>query len=117
MLDNSAQSPNFDELEAAQAGHAHIADLGVNAIELLPPADSYYSRQWRYGTSHDFAPDQDLGQPEFNSWPTANADLCRLAGTCHALNIRLIDDVVLGCSPGKRGSMPTGRESAEPHRA
>ncbi len=98
MLDPNAQSPNFDELEAAQVGHAHIAELGVNAIELLPAADSYYSREWGYGTSHDCAPDQDLGQPEFHSWPTANADLCRLAETCHALNIRLIDDIVLGFS-------------------
>jgi pullulanase len=98
MLDKNAQSPNFEELEAAQVGHAHIAELGINAIELLPPADSYYSREWGYGTSHDFAPDQDLGQPEFNSWPTANTDLCRLVETCHALNIRLIDDIVLGFS-------------------
>jgi pullulanase len=96
MLDKAAQSPNFDELEAAQAGHAHIAELGINAIELLPPADSYYARQWGYGTSHMFAPDYELGNPDFNSWPTANADLRRLAETCHGLNIRLIDDVVMG---------------------
>lgn len=98
MLDPDAQAPNFDELEAAQAGHAYIAELGINAIELLPPADSYYAREWGYGTSHDFAPDQDLGQPDFNSWPTANADMSRLVETCHGLNIRLIDDVVLGFS-------------------
>jgi pullulanase len=98
MIDKDAQSPNFDELEASQTGRAHIAELGINAIELLPAADSYYEREWGYGTSHDFAPDQDLGQPQFNSWPTANADLCRLAETCHALNIRLIDDIVLGFS-------------------
>lgn len=100
MLDKSKQSPNFDDLEAAQVGHAHIAELGINAIELLPAADSYYSREWGYGTSHDFAPDQDLGQPDYNSWPTANADLCQLAETCHALNIRLINDIVLGFSRG-----------------
>lgn len=98
MLDKDVQAPNFDELEAAQAGHAHIAELGINAIELLPPADSYYAREWGYGTSHDFAPDQDLGQPDYNSWPTANADMSRLVETCHALNIRLIDDIVLGFS-------------------
>jgi len=95
MLDPNVQSPNFDELEAAQKGNAHIAELGINAIELLPPADSYYERQWGYGTSHMYAPDYELGRPEFNSWPTANADLCKLAETCHELNIRLIADVVM----------------------
>jgi pullulanase len=96
MLDKDEQSPNFDELEAASRGHAHIAELGINAIELLPPADSYYEREWGYGTSHMFTPDYELGHPDFNSWPTANADLRLLAETCHALNIRLIDDVVMG---------------------
>jgi pullulanase len=96
MLDKNAQAPNFDQLEAAQRGHAHIAELGVNAIELLPPADSFFEREWGYGTSHMFAPDYELGHPDFNSWSTANADLRRLAETCHALNIRLIDDVVMG---------------------
>jgi glycosidase len=96
MLDTNAQAPNFDELEGAQRGHAHIAELGINAIELLPPADSYYEREWGYGTSHMFAPDYELGRPDFNSWSTANADLRRLAEACHARNIRLIDDVVMG---------------------
>jgi pullulanase len=96
MLDKDAQSPNFDQLEASQRGRAHIAELGVNAIELLPLADSYYEREWGYGTSHMFAPDAELGQPDFNSWSTANADLRRLAETCHALNIRLISDIVMG---------------------
>jgi pullulanase len=47
------------------------------------------------GTSHICAPDFELGLPEFNCWPTANADLRRLAETCHRLNIRLIADVVM----------------------
>jgi pullulanase len=96
MLDKSVEAPNFDDLVSAQAGHAHIAELGINAIELLPPADSYYEREWGYGTSHMFAPDYELGKPDFYSWPTANADLRRLAETCHRLNIRLIADVVMG---------------------
>jgi pullulanase len=96
MLDKAAQAPDFDQLEAARSGRAHIAELGINAIELLPPADSYYEREWGYGTSHMFAPDYELGHPDFNSWSTANADLRRLAEACHGLNIRLIDDVVMG---------------------
>lgn len=95
MLDPNLTPPNFDELEAAQKGHAHIAELGINAIELLPPADSYYERQWGYGTSHMYAPDTQLGQPDYYSWATANGDLRRLTELCHRLNIRLIADVVM----------------------
>jgi pullulanase len=96
MVDQTAQGANFDELEASQRGHAHIFDLGVNAIELLPPADSLYDREWGYGTSHMCAPDYELGYPEGNSWPTANADLRRLSEACHAKNIRIIVDIVMG---------------------
>jgi pullulanase len=41
MPDPNLTAPNFAELEAGQKGHAHIAELGINAIEFLPPADSY----------------------------------------------------------------------------
>lgn len=95
MLNPDAPSPNFDELEAAGKGRAHIAELGVNAIELLPPADSYYDREWGYGTSHMGAPDYELGKPDAHSWSTANADLRRLAEICHRLGIRLIADIVM----------------------
>jgi 1,4-alpha-glucan branching enzyme len=96
MLDKTAQGANFDELEASQQGRAHIFELGINAIELLPPADSLYDRQWGYGTSHMYAPDYELGHPVDNSFPTANADLRRLFETCHAKNIRVIVDIVMG---------------------
>jgi 1,4-alpha-glucan branching enzyme len=96
MLDPNLTPPNFDELIAAQQGHAHIAELGINAIELLPPADSYYDRQWGYGTSHMYAPDTQLGQPDYYSWSTANGDLRALSELCHGLNIRLIADIVMG---------------------
>jgi len=95
MLDPNLTPPNFDELEAAQKGHAHIAELGINAIELLPPADSYYERQWGYGTSHMYAPDTQLGQPDYFSWSTANGDLRQLSELCHRVKIRLVADVVM----------------------
>jgi pullulanase len=96
MVDTIAQGTNFDELEASQRGHAHILELGVNGIELLPPADSCYDREWGYGTSHMVAPDYELGYPETHSWPTATADLRHLVETCHAKNIRIIVDIVMG---------------------
>ena len=72
------------------------ADLGVNALELLPPADSFYKREWGYGTSHYLAPDHDLGYPEGNLSPTANRDLARLVDACHRKGIRFFVDVVMG---------------------
>ncbi len=96
MLDKNASSPNFSDLQAAAPGHAHIAELGINALELLPMRDSFYERQWGYGTSHVFSPDYELGAPEFNSWSTTNADLRGLSDACHGISIRLIDDVVMG---------------------
>jgi pullulanase len=110
MLDPNLTAPNFDELEAAQKGHAHIAELGINALELLPPADSYYERQWGYGTSHMSAPDTQLGQPDYYSWATANGDLLGLSELCHGLKIRLIADVVMAFArsgPYERTSFDT----------
>jgi 1,4-alpha-glucan branching enzyme len=110
MLDANLTAPNFDELEAAQKGHAHIAELGINAIELLPPADSYYERQWGYGTSHMNAPDSQLGQPDYYSWAAANGDLVQLSELCHRLKIRLIADVVMAFArsgPYERASFDT----------
>lgn len=96
MVDPDAEGANFDELAASERGRAHILELGINAIELLPPADSLLDREWGYGTSHIFAPDYELGKAEHHTWPTANADLRRLVEACHMRNIRIIVDVVMG---------------------
>jgi hypothetical protein len=41
--------------------HQHLIDLGGNALELLPPADTFVDRRsWGYATSNYFAPDFDL---------------------------------------------------------
>jgi pullulanase len=96
MVDAGAEGANFEDLEASRAGRAHIAELGINAIELLPPADSLFDREWGYGTSHLNAPDYELGHPEHHSWPTANADLRRLVEACHARGIRILVDTVMG---------------------
>jgi 1,4-alpha-glucan branching enzyme len=96
MVDADAGGANFDGLEASRPGRAHIAELGINAIELLPPADSLFDREWGYGTSHLNAPDYELGFPNEHSWPTANADLRTLVETCHAKDIRILVDIVMG---------------------
>jgi pullulanase len=62
----------------------------VNALELLPPADSFYKRDWGYDTSHYLAPDAELGFPEEFSSSTANQDLAALVKACHANGIRFL---------------------------
>ena len=43
---------------------AYLQELGINALELLPPADSFVDREWGYATSSYFAADYDLGFPK-----------------------------------------------------
>jgi 1,4-alpha-glucan branching enzyme len=63
---------------------------------MLPVADSIYSRQWGYGTSHYLAPDYELGYPEGHLSPTSNRDLAALIDSCHQNGIRVLLDIVLG---------------------
>jgi pullulanase len=60
LIDVTAAGANFDDLAVTQPGQQYLVDLGVNAVELLPPADSFFKREWGYDTSHFLAPDTDL---------------------------------------------------------
>src|SRR5271170_3913997 len=95
LLDERIGGANFAELSLLDAGQAYLADLGINALELLPPADSFYKREWGYDTSHYLAPDYELGYPEGNLSPTANRDLADLVDACHRKGIRFFLDVVM----------------------
>lgn len=66
--------------------NAILADLGVNALELLPAADAKPVDQWGYATAHYFSPDYDLG---------TSSDLAKLAGFIHKKKIRFFMDVVM----------------------
>jgi pullulanase len=96
MVEKGVEGANFSDLHVAAKDNAYLLNLGINAVELLPPADTIFSRQWGYGTSHFLAPDLELGCPDGYSWPTANADLRRLVEAFHRNGIRFLDDVVLG---------------------
>jgi len=69
----------------------YLADLGVNAIELLPVQDSPDTLNWGYGTRFFFAPDVDMGDP---------VDLKLFVKACHTRGIRVILDVVMNHSRG-----------------
>ena len=95
LVDKNADAANFAGTPALQLGRSHLGELGVNALELLPLADSFVDREWGYATSNYFAPDHDLGFPKGNSSPTPNTDLVKLVNLCHDRGIRFIIDVVM----------------------
>jgi len=95
LVDMNAAGANFTGLDALAPGRSHLQQLGINALELLPPADSFVNREWGYATSNYLAPDYDLGFPDGNSSPTANLDLAVLVSLCHAQGIRFFADVVM----------------------
>lgn len=66
-----------------------LANLGINAIELLPVQDSADTLNWGYGTRFFFAPDWDLGVP---------LDMKFFIKRCHQRGIRVILDVVMNHS-------------------
>jgi len=95
LLDANAEGENFADLDVTQLGRSYLTELGVNALELLPPADSIYNRQWGYGTTNYLAPDFELGFPGSYAFPTPNRDLVELVRVCHASTVRFIVDVVM----------------------
>ena len=105
LIDPEAEGQNFASVNALRAGRSHLVELGVNALELLPPADSFVEREWGYATSNYFAADHDLGFPVGHTSPTAAADLVALIDACHHRGIRFIDDMVMAF--GTRAPMET----------
>jgi 1,4-alpha-glucan branching enzyme len=95
LLEVEASAPDFSGTPALARGAAHLVELGANALELLPPADSDDKLDWGYGTAHPFAADFDLGRPHGQEAPTASADLARLVAACHRRGIRFFLDVVM----------------------
>jgi len=96
LVDPGFDGANFSELTVTRLNPPYLVQLGVNAVEMLPPADSVLAREWGYGTSHYLAADYELGYPEGNLSPTAATDLAAFIDACHRIGIRLVLDVVLG---------------------
>jgi pullulanase len=77
----------FDDSKSSKFGYGGIlADLGINALELLPVADAKTKDEWGYATANYFAPDSDLGSA---------SELVALVETIQGKNIRLITDLVM----------------------
>jgi pullulanase len=95
LIERGTTSPSFPQVAAFAADRAHLLDLGINALELLPPADSFQKREWGYATSNYFAADFDLGIPEGTDTPRATTDLVAVVKACHHYGLRFFADVVM----------------------
>lgn len=104
LIEPGAGSGNFAVLRRLR-DHRHLIELGANALELLPPADSFVDRtSWGYATSNYCAPDFDLGRPLDTGAPeetnaarasTAVSDFLALIRSCHRNGIRFFYDAVM----------------------
>jgi glycosidase len=107
LLEPGPQRGNFDSV-ARVRDHQYLLELGVNALELLPPADTFEDRKsWGYATSNYFAPDFDLGRPldpaasqavNDARASTALGDFLSLIRSCHAHGLRFFYDAVMAFS-------------------
>ena len=95
LVDETVGGANFEGSPVVELGRSYLTELGINALELLPPADSFFKREWGYDTAHFLAPDHDLGMPEGNSSSTANHDIAALIVACHQHGIRFFVDMVM----------------------
>jgi 1,4-alpha-glucan branching enzyme len=71
--------------DAADRHLAHLRELGVNVIELMPVGEFAGDRSWGYNPAFLFAPESAYGEPE---------DLKYLIDRCHQSGIAVILDVV-----------------------
>jgi hypothetical protein len=107
LLEPGPQGGHFDAV-ARVRDHQHLLELGANALELLPPADTFADRKsWGYATSNYFAPDFDLGRPldpaatpaaNDAKAPTAVGDLLAVIRSCHSHGLRFFYDAVMAFS-------------------
>ncbi len=74
----------------------YIEYLGVNALELTPPANSSQQYNWGYGTAEFLAPDFSLSVRNNESKELRPAtDFINLVKTCHKKGIRFFYDAVM----------------------
>lgn len=100
LLTRGLGSVSFADVPALAEGRSHFRELGVNALELLPPADSFSDRAraynlWGYATSNYLSADFDLGRPGGAGAPRASVDLASLVALCHRHGVRFFYDAVM----------------------
>lgn len=74
------------DFEGLRVRLGYLADLGINAVQLMPVFARAADDEWGYQPEHFFAPHPEYGSPH---------DLKRLIDTCHEWGIAVILDIVL----------------------
>ncbi|HET9766486.1 MAG TPA: alpha amylase, partial [Thermoanaerobaculia bacterium] len=100
LVSHGMGAVGFPDTPAMAAGRSHLEELGVNSLELLPPADSFSDRHrtynlWGYATSNYLSADFDLGRPGGAGAPRASVDLAALIALCHRHGMRFFYDAVM----------------------
>lgn len=95
LIEPDSPAPGFANVPGLGAGRALLRELGVNALELLPLADSDDQLGWGYGSAHYFAPDFDLGGGTAERAPKAVSGLAGLVAACHRQGLRFFADLVM----------------------
>ena len=83
---------HFGTLREARQRIGYLAELGINAVELLPVMEFNGNNSWGYNTNNYMALDKAYGTPE---------DMRDFVAECHRNGIAVILDIVLNQSDGK----------------
>ena len=83
-----------------EGGKKYIEYMGINALQLTPPANSKQQFDWGYGTAEYFAPDFNLSDrdKEGVKSPKPATDIVNLVKTCHSKGIRFFYDAAMAFS-------------------
>ncbi len=100
MIDSPDNNTYLDSIlgNLLSGNKKYIAYLGVNALELTPPANSVKEFDWGYGTSHYLAPDYVFSVSASENLPYSATDLIDLVKACHKTGIRFFYDAVMAFS-------------------
>lgn len=79
------EKPGPGDLEGAISRLQYLKELGINAVEVMPPAEFSGGYSWGYNPSHIFSVESDYGTP---------SDFRKFTEKAHSLGIAVIIDVV-----------------------
>ena len=96
LVQTGIEAMNFPELSVARIDPPYLVQLGVNALEILPPSDSMYAREWGVRDLALSRPRLRIGVPR----RPPLADIQPRFDSAHQFLPRPRHSDFLGCRPG-----------------